>query len=275
VLFDPGPDIAPGIHPSACIDPTAQIADDCAIGPFTIIGPDVVIEAGCRIAGHVSVARGARIGENCLILAGVRIETDAQIGNRVILHPNAVIGADGFSFVTEAPSSVERTRAALTDTNTPEPQNWVRVHSLGTVRLEDDVEIGSNSNVDRGTVRETVIGRGTKIDNQVQIGHNAIIGEDCMICSQVGVAGSAKIGNRVVLAGRVAVNDNIFVGDDVVAGGAAKLFTNVPAGRVVLGDPAIKITAQMESYKAFRRLPRLMRDVAALKKATAKPDDND
>jgi UDP-3-O-[3-hydroxymyristoyl] glucosamine N-acyltransferase len=132
------------------------------------------------------------------------------------------------------------------------------------------VEIGANSTIDRGTVAHTSIGRGTKIDNLVQIGHNTQIGEDCLLCGQSGVAGSAKIGNRVVLAGRVAVNDNITVGDDVVAGGGAGLFTRVAPGKVVLGLPAVEMDKQMAINKAMRRLPRLAEQVAELRKTVTK-----
>jgi UDP-3-O-[3-hydroxymyristoyl] glucosamine N-acyltransferase len=118
------------------------------------------------------------------------------------------------------------------------------------------VEIGANCAFDRGTIRDTTIGRGTKLDNLVHIAHNVQIGEDCMICGQVGIAGSARIGNRVVLAGQCGVNDNIFIADDVICGGASKVFTNIPAGRVMLGYPAVKMEQHIEMQKALRRLPR-------------------
>jgi UDP-3-O-[3-hydroxymyristoyl] glucosamine N-acyltransferase len=274
-LFDPGPEIAAGIHPTAVIDPSAEIGPDARIGPLVVIGAKVRIGPRARIASHASIAEGTRIGADVLIHAGVRIAGGAQIGDRVILHPNCTIGSDGFAFVTERPSSVERVRDGLVDHIDPDPQQWTRLHSLGSVEIADDVEVGACSSIDRGTIRATVVGRGTKIDNHVQIGHNVTIGEDCMICSMAGVAGSSRIGNRVVLAGKVGVNDNIFVGDDVVAGGAAKIFTNVPAGRVVLGNPAVKMSTNLETYKALRRLPRLLRDVAALKKAVPKDRESD
>jgi UDP-3-O-[3-hydroxymyristoyl] glucosamine N-acyltransferase len=274
-LFDPGPEIALGIHPTAVIDPSAEIGPDASIGPLVVIGSGVRIGARARIASHVSIAEGTRIGADVLIHSGARISGGAQIGDRVILHPNCTIGADGFAFVTERPSSVERVRDGLLDQIEPDPQEWTRLHSLGSVEIGDDVEVGACSSIDRGTIRATVIGRGTKIDNHVQIGHNVTVGEDCMICSMAGIAGSSRLGDRVVLAGKVGVNDNIFIGDDVLAGGAAKIFTNVPAGRVVLGNPAVKMSTNLETYKALRRLPRLLRDVAALKKAVPKPGQND
>ncbi|MEM8959404.1 MAG: UDP-3-O-(3-hydroxymyristoyl)glucosamine N-acyltransferase [Pseudomonadota bacterium] len=274
-MMDPGPAIAPGIHPTAHVAEGAQIGPDSAIGAFAVIGDGARIGARVRIDAHATVAAGAQIGDDVLLHSGVRLSGAARLGHRVIVHPNAVLGADGFSFVTPEPSSVERVRNALGDENAAPAQHWQRVHSLGQVEIADDVEIGANANIDRGTIRATRVGRGTKIDNLVQIGHNVSVGEDCMICSQVGLAGSARVGDRVVLAGQVGVNDNIFIGDDVVAGGASKIFTNVPAGRVILGSPATKMSSQVESYKALRRLPRLFRDVAALQKAVSKTGQSD
>ena len=274
-LMDPGPDIAPGIHATAHIAEGAQIGADCAIGPFAVIGTGARIGTRARIDAHVTVAAGAQVGDDVLLHSGVRLCGAARLGDRVIVHPNAVIGADGFSFVTPEPSSVERVRAALGDENEGRAQKWQRVHSLGLVEIGDDVEIGANSTIDRGTIRPTRIGRGTKLDNLVHIGHNVEIGQDCLICGQVGMAGSAQVGDRVVLAGQCGVNDNIFIGDDVIAGGATKIFTNAPKGRVLLGYPAMKMESHVEAYKGLRRLPRLFRDVADLKKAILNRDQSD
>ena len=173
---------------------------------------------------------------------------------------------DGFSFVTPEKSGVEEIRETLGSRAGIRDQSWTRIHSLGAVTIGDDVEIGANVCVDRGTIRDTVIGSGTKLDNLVHIGHNVQVGRDCLLCGQVGVAGSARIGDRVVLAGQVGVNDNIFVGDDVIAGGATKIFTNAPAGRVLLGYPAVRMETHVEMQKALRRLPRLAARVTALEK---------
>ena len=153
--------------------------------------------------------------------------------------------------------------------------SWTRIHSLGSVEIGDDVEIGANSSIDRGTIRATRIGNRTKLDNLVHIGHNVEVGEDALLCGQVGIAGSTRIGNRVVLGGQVGVSDNIFVGDDVVAGGASKILTKVPAGRVILGYPAMKMDLFLEASRNWRRLPRLMDDIKALKKAVLKDGEDD
>ena len=158
----------------------------------------------------------------------------------------------------------EEIRKTLGQRDEIREQHWTRIHSLGTVEIAENVEIGANATVDRGTIRATRIGRGTKIDNLVHIGHNVQVGRDCLLCGQVGIAGSARIGDRVVLAGQCGVNDNIFVGDDVIAGGGTKIFTNAPKGRVLLGYPAVKMETHVEIQKALRRLPRLGPRVAAL-----------
>jgi UDP-3-O-[3-hydroxymyristoyl] glucosamine N-acyltransferase len=195
------------------------------------------------------------------------------IGDRFICQPGAVVGSDGFSFVTPEKSGVEAVRETLGARDDADPQSWTRIHSLGAVRIGDDVEIGANACIDRGTIRDTEIGTGTKLDNLVHVGHNVRIGRDCLLCGQVGIAGSAIIGDRVVLGGQCGVSDNIFVGDDVIAGGATKIFTNAPAGRVLLGSPAMKMETNVEAWKNIRRLPRLFRDVAALRRTVTGAGD--
>lgn len=268
--FDPGPGIAPGIHPSAIIDPTAELPNDAAIGPFVVIGARARIGQGARIASHVSIGADTVIGRDVLIHAGARIAHGVTIGERVILNAGAVIGGDGFSFVTPEKSGVEEIRETLGERQQIRQQHWTRIHSLGGVELDDDVEVGANSAIDRGTIRATRIGRGTKIDSLVQVGHNVVVGEDCLLCGLSGIAGSARIGNRVVLGGQCGVSDNIFVGDDVIAGGATKIYTNVPAGRVLLGSPAVKMETHIEAQKNIRRLPRLYTQVAELRETVKK-----
>jgi UDP-3-O-[3-hydroxymyristoyl] glucosamine N-acyltransferase len=271
-LLDPGPDLPDGIHPLAVVDPTAVIGKGTRVGPFVTIGRDVQIGQNARIASHVSIAEGAVIGDNALILQGARIGARVRIGHSFICQPGAVIGSDGFSFVTPEKSGVEEIRETLGSRAEIRAQSWTRIHSLGAVTIGDNVEIGANVCVDRGTIRDTTIGNGSKLDNLVHVGHNVQIGRDCLICGQVGIAGSARIGDRVVMAGQCGVNDNIFVGDDVICGGATKIFTNAPAGRVLLGYPAVKMENHVEMQKALRRLPRLAARVAALEGGKADTD---
>jgi UDP-3-O-[3-hydroxymyristoyl] glucosamine N-acyltransferase len=268
-MLDPGHAIATGVHPMTVIDPTAQIGAGAAIGPFVTIGARVRIGPGARIAGHATIGDDATIGADALILQGAHIGARVTIGDRFICQPGAVLGADGFSFVTAERNGVEEVRATLGQRGEIRAQSWVRIHSLGAVTIGDDVEIGANSCVDRGTIRDTRIGRGTKLDNLVQVGHNVQIGEDCLLCGQVGVAGSTRIGNRVVLGGQTGVVDNVFVGDDVITGAGTLIQTNQPAGRVLLGYPAVPMAQQIDINKALRRLPRLAARVAALEAGQA------
>ncbi|MCT4557997.1 MAG: UDP-3-O-(3-hydroxymyristoyl)glucosamine N-acyltransferase [Pelagimonas sp.] len=279
-MMDAGQGYAPGVHPSAVIDPTARLGPDVSVGPLAVIGAGAVIGDGSVIGPQVQVGWDAQIGAGAILHAGVKIGARVRIGARFIAHPGAVVGADGFSFVTPEPSSVEKVRASLgaegTETSEgKDGQSWSRIHSLGAVSIGDDVELGANSCIDRGTVRDTQVGHGCKFDNLVQIGHNVVLGNDCMICAQVGVAGSSVVGNNVVLGGQSGVSDNLHIGDRAVLGGASVVLSNVPAGRVVLGYPAMKMDSHVESYKGFRRLPRLFRDVAELKKAVSKLAGND
>ena len=274
-LMDPGPMIAPGIHASAIIDPSAEIAEGAAIGPFVVVGAGVRIGTGARIASHTSIGENTVIGADALIHAGCRIGAGVTIGDRLIAQPGAVVGADGFSFVTPEKSRVEEARASLGTATEAVNASWTRIHSLGGVEIGDDVELGANSCIDRGTIRATRIGNGTKLDNLVHVAHNCEIGDDVLLCGQVGIAGSTKIGHRVVLGGQVGVGDNISVGDDVVAGGATKILSKVPAGRVLLGYPAMKMEQYIQASQNWRRLPRLMEDVRALKKAVSNEGGDD
>lgn len=265
-MFDLGPGLEEGIHASAVIHPSAQIGEGASIGAFVVIARGARIGARARIASHVSIGQEVTLGDDALILAGARICARVTIGNRFIAQPNVVIGGDGFSFVTEEKSHAENVRETLGNPGDAPHQGWLRIHSLGSVTIGDDVEIGSNSTVDKGTVRDTQIGRGTKIDNLVQIGHNVIVGADCLLCAQVGIAGSTRIGDRVVLAGKVGVVDNVFIGNDVVAGAAAVITSNAPDGRVLLGYPAVRMDQSIEMYKAHRRLPKMQAQFAELRK---------
>ena len=270
-MMDAGPQIAPGVHPMSVVDPSAVIGSNAAIGPFVTIGAGVVIGANARIASHVSISEGAQIGADALICQGARIGARVRIGDRFICQPGAVIGSDGFYFVTPEKSGVEEIRQTLGQREEITAQSWTRIHSLGSVSIGDDVEIGANACIDRGTIRDTTIGSGTKLDNLVHIGHNVQVGQDTLLCGQVGVAGSSKIGSRVVLAGQCGVNDNIFIADDVICGGATKVFTNVPAGRVMLGYPAVKMEQHIEMQKALRRLPRMAARLTELEKKFSEP----
>jgi UDP-3-O-[3-hydroxymyristoyl] glucosamine N-acyltransferase len=274
-MMDPDTGGEVGIHPSAVVHLDAILGEGVSVGPLCVIEAGANIGAGSRISAQVFIGRAAMIGENAHLREGVRIGARTRIGARFIAQPGATVGGDGFSFVTPEQGAVERVRDSLGDQGEAKAQSWARIHSLGAVQIGDDVELGANCCVDRGNVRDTVIGNGCKFDNLAQIGHNVVIGNDCLICAQVGVAGSTRIGNNVVLGGQTGVSDNVFIGDNVITGGATKVLSNVPAGRVMLGYPAVKMDKQIELHKLLRRLPRLFKDVATLQKGVSKPGDSD
>lgn len=274
-MLDPGQGYGSGIHPAAVIDPTAELGANVSVGPMAVIGARARIGAGSVIGPLCSIGADAVLGARALLREAVSIGARVRIGARFIAQPGARIGSDGFSFVTPEVSTAEMARKTMGDSGDARPQGWRRIHSLGAVSIGDDVEIGANSCIDYGTIRDTVIGSGTKIDNLVHIGHNVRTGRDCLFAGHTGISGSVEIGNHVVLGGQVGVVDNVRIGDGVVAAGGTKILSNVPAGRVMMGYPAVKMDLNTQMYKALRRLPRLLRDPEALKKAVFKPGAND
>ncbi|MEO0773993.1 MAG: UDP-3-O-(3-hydroxymyristoyl)glucosamine N-acyltransferase, partial [Pseudomonadota bacterium] len=268
-----------GVHAHALVSPDAELGDDVSVGPFSIVEAGAKIGAGTVIGPQCYVGADAVIGAQGYLREGVKIASRVTIGDRFIAQTGAAIGGDGFSFVTPETSTVEEARStlgeAVGDKADAKPQSWVRIHSLGSVTIGDDVEVGANATIDRGTIRDTRIGDRTKIDNLVMVAHNVEVGTDTLLCGHVGIAGSSKIGNNVVLAGQVGVTDNIFVGDNVIAGGASVILANVPAGRMVLGYPATKMDTTMEVFKGMRRLKRLFDDVATLKKTVSNGQKSD
>ena len=271
-MMDKGQNYKPGIHPSSIIDPSAQIGKNVLIGEMVVISANVQIGDNCTIGPQCYIGSNSILGLNCYLREGVKIGSDIIIGDRFFAQPSAVVGADGFSFVTEKSSAVEEMRADLSKSTINENENqiWHRIHSLAGVIIGNDVEIGANTCIDRGTVRPTLIGNGVKADNLAQIGHNVKIGDNSLICAQVGIAGSVVIGNNVVLGGQSGISDNIFVGDNVITGGATKVLSNIPAGRVMLGYPAMKMDTQLEVYRNLRKLPKLIKELAKIKKAVFK-----
>ncbi len=259
-----------GVHPSASVHASARIGADVRIGAFVLIGRDVVIGDGCRILSHCSIAEGASIGANALIHSGVRIGPRVVIGANFTAQANAVIGGDGFSYVTPKPGALEEVKATGQITGASQTEGFVRINSLGSVVIGDDVEVGAGATIDRGTIANTVIGDGTKIDNLVMIGHNVMVGKNCLLCAQVGIGGSSVIGDRVILGGQVGVADHINIGSDVIAAGKSGISSHVPSNRMVMGNPAVKMETNIESYKALRRLPRLVAKVDEIEKRLTK-----
>ena len=246
-LFDRGPSLSDGVHPTAVVAPDAVLGDGVRIGAFVSVGPRSRIGAGTRILPHVTVGSDVVIGANGLFHSGVRIGHQVTIGDRVIIHANAVIGADGFSYAPDLNSPIGFT-----------PDIKVtRIHSLGNVELGDDVEVGACTSIDRSTLETTRIGRGTKIDNHCHIGHNVVIGESCILAGMVGISGSVIIGDRVRIAGRVGISDHVKVGNEAVIGPGSGVPTNVEAGSFVLGYPAVKRERALEQFVYMSRQKRL------------------
>jgi UDP-3-O-[3-hydroxymyristoyl] glucosamine N-acyltransferase len=256
--------VAKGVHPSAVIEPSAKIGANPSIGPFVYVGADAVVGDNCVLHPQSYVGEGARIGDDALIYAGAKIGAGTRIGHRAIIHFNASIGADGFSFVTPQAGSVETAKAGGGGTVTASNTALIRIASLAPVVLGDDVEIGANTSIDRGTIASTRVGNGTKIDNQVQVGHNVQIGENCMICGRVGIAGSAKVGDRVVLGGAVGVADHVTIGDDVLAMAMSGIAGNVQPRSIVGGIPAAPREKLMETMFNTGRLSRYYKKIEDL-----------
>jgi UDP-3-O-[3-hydroxymyristoyl] glucosamine N-acyltransferase len=270
--FRHAPDVEPGIHPSAVIEAGAEIGEGASIGAFVRIGARARIGAGAVIASHASIGSDAVLGAGCILHPGIRIGARCVIGERFVAQSNAVIGADGFSFeplrrgALASARATGRIDAAAAEDSAADGAAWLRIHSLAAVEIGDDVEIGACTTVDRGTISPTRIGAGTKIDNQVQIGHNVQVGRDCLLCGQVGVAGSAVLGDRVILGGKVGVPDHVTIGSDVVAAAGSLIAGHVPDRSVLMGIPAVARGEALRQIAAVRRLPRMIDQLSEVRR---------
>ena len=248
-----------GIHPLAYISPTATVGEDCYVGPFAYIGDNVTVGKGCQIYSGAVIEKGASLGEDCMIYPHASVYHGCQLGNRVTLHSGAVIGADGFGFA-------------------PTPNGYEKIPQIGIVTIEDDVEIGANTCIDRSTMGSTYVRRGVKLDNLVQIAHNCEVGENTVMSAQVGVAGSAKIGSWCMFGGQVGVAGHIRVADKTQCGAQAGIAGTVKKpGATIQGSPAIDFRNFARSSAAFKRLPdmalelrQLQAEVEELKKQLGK-----
>jgi UDP-3-O-[3-hydroxymyristoyl] glucosamine N-acyltransferase len=231
----------PGIAPSAIIDPSARLEDDVIVDPLAVIGPNVEIGAGTIIGAGAVISANVRIGRDCNVGARTSIQF-ALIGNNVLIHPGCSIGQDGYGFVFFG------------------PDGHLKVPQTGRVLIQNDVEVGAGTTIDRGSLRDTVIGEGTKIDNQVQIGHNVTIGRHCLLAAQIGLAGSLTIGNNVALGAKVGINNHLRIGDGAQVTAMSAVKDDIPAGGRWGGFFA-KPTKQW--FREIIALERLVRDGTA------------
>jgi UDP-3-O-[3-hydroxymyristoyl] glucosamine N-acyltransferase len=251
-LFFPEPALPAGSHPSAVVARTAQVDPGAYIGPNCVIGERAQIAAGTILHAGNYVGDDCKLGAACVLFPNVTLYPRTELGQRVRIHAGTVIGSDGYGYVQDA------------GTHRKVPQ-------IGNVIVGDDVEIGANVTVDRGALGPTVIGKGTKIDNLVQIAHNVRIGEHCLVISQVGIAGSSKLGNYVILAGQAGVAGHLQIGNQVTVAAQAGVMHNIPDGQTWLGSPAQPDKQTKRQMIAIQHLPELLRRVSKLEKKLGDP----
>ena len=254
-LFYEEPAIMTGtsnIHPTAVVHETAKIGQNVQIGPHVIVSKNAEIGDGSKLLGNTYIGNNAKIGKNCFFHTGVNIGDRVKIGDKVILHNGVSLGTDGFSFVTENPNNIEQARkeGGIKEQNTE--QVIFKIPSIGSVVIGNNVEIGANSTIDRGTIENTVIGDDTKIDDLVMIGHNCRVGKGCLIVSQVGIAGSCVIGDRVVLAGQAGLADHIEIGADSIVTAKAGVTKSFPEKSIIVGIPAVPRKEFIKQLKTMK-----------------------
>ncbi|MBQ3580114.1 MAG: UDP-3-O-(3-hydroxymyristoyl)glucosamine N-acyltransferase [Bacteroidales bacterium] len=233
-----------------------KIGKGCYIGHYAVLANNVTIGDNVKIYPNVYVGDNVTIGDNTILYSGVKLYPDVQIGRNCILHSGVVVGADGFGFVPTDDGS------------------YNKIDQIGNVVVEDDVEIGANSCVDRATMGSTIIHRGVKIDNLCQVGHNVQVGENTVMCSQSGIAGSSKVGARCLLTGQVGIVGHVEVGDDVKIGAQSGVTKNVPSGATIVGSPATEASRQKRNFAIMRNMEALLNRIVALEKRTASQNDN-
>jgi UDP-3-O-[3-hydroxymyristoyl] glucosamine N-acyltransferase len=249
-LFASPPTRHPGVSDAASVDETAELGSDVSIYPGVFVGAGAKIGDRTILYPGVFVGENVSIGRDTLVYPNATIMNGVEIGSRVILHAGVVVGSDGFGFVRDGASSF-------------------KIPQLGTVRIEDDVEIGANCCIDRAALGETVIGRGVKMDNLIQVGHNVVIGQDSIIVAQAGISGSVRVGRQVVLGGQVGVADHLEIGDRAMVGSQSGIAKSVPPGEVVSGTPAIPHRRWLRASGLAARLPDIVDRIKKLERGVA------
>lgn len=237
-----------GIEQPSHIDDSAQIGEDIYVGAFSYVSTNVKIGNNVKIFPQVHIGDNVTIGDDCIIHAGAKIYADSIIGNRCIIHSGAVIGSDGFGFAPQ------------------ENGSYKKIPQIGNAILEDDVEVGANTTIDCGTMGSTVIRKGTKLDNLIQIAHNCEVGENNVFAAQVGIAGSTKVGDNCMFGGQVGLGGHITIGNKVTLGAQSGVAQNVKDGQMLLGSPAFDLKTAMRAYMLLRKLPEIRQEVMQLKK---------
>ena len=238
-----------GISPLASVSDKASIGQNVYIGPFAVIEDGAAIGDNTQIYPHVTVGEGASIGAGCILYPHVTVYYGCKTGNRCILHAGSVIGADGFGFA-------------------PTPDGYNKIPQIGIVELEDDVEIGANTCIDRSTMGRTVIHKGVKLDNLIQVAHNVEIGENTVMSAQTGIAGSSKVGSWCMVGGQTGISGHISLGDHVNIGAQSGILGNIKDGQTIMGYPAFDYKSFMRSSVIFRKLPDMNKELDALRKDT-------
>lgn len=248
IAFQPKPKFEPYLDPTAIIGSSSRLAQEVFIDAHVAIGENVEIGERVRIYPNVTIYDNVTIGDDTEIHSGVAIREGSSIGKRVIVHNNVVIGADGFGFAKD------------------EEKRWLKIPQTGRVVIEDDVEIGANTTIDRASTGETRIKRGAKLDNLVQIGHSCVVGEDALLCAQVGMAGSSRVGDRVILTGQVGIGGHITVGEDAILYPQSGVPNDVAPGEILVGTPAFEVSAFWRAVAVFKKLGEVPKRLRALEK---------
>ncbi len=249
-FFHPTPLSPPIIHPTVWIADTAQIGRDVSIGAYTVINSHAIIEDGVEIREHCVIYPRAQVGAGSLLHSGVTVRENVVIGKRCIIQNNAVIGADGFGFAKD------------------EQDRWYKIPQVGNVVIEDHIEIGACTTIDRAALGETVIRSHTKIDNLVQIGHGSTIGSNSLICAQVGLAGTTHVGNNVILAGQVGTAGHLSIGDGVIAIAQTGIPHSVEPGKTISGSPFVDYKQWLKASAVYAKLPEIYKTLRNLEKRT-------
>ena len=236
-----------GIDPLAYIAPTAKIGENVYIAPFACVGDNAEIGDNTSLHPHATVGSGAKVGHDCILYPNVTVYHDCRVGNHCILHAGSVVGADGFGFA-------------------PSPEGYEKIPQIGIVVLEDHVEIGANTCIDRATMGATIIRKGVKLDNLIQIAHNVEVGSHTVMASQVGIAGSTKIGEWCMFGGQVGVAGHIKVGNKVNMGAQSGVHSSIKDGEALIGTPPMPLKGYFKSSAVFRKLPEMYLELNSLKK---------